>query len=207
MLRCPNCSSTNVKRETGTTAAGGLFPPTKQPIIELIGCIFVVVGFFCFVVSRSDPHFYATVDKPGASLCGLGVILLFCGCIESHSKYKKWRTRYDRWRLSRVCLDCRHVFVINQPSQTKEQITVHRRPHPQTTLVPSDPGERAMEQKREVPKDDWGLMQRVYGLKHHILWPGQYSLGDMFKHMTLLCIGLSILATAVKVISWLANPR
>ncbi len=51
---------------------------------------------------------------------------------------------------------------------------------------------------RKIPRDSWGLMQRVYGLRHSLLWPGQFSMLDMFKFMTACCLILSLIAVIVK---------
>jgi hypothetical protein len=68
-----------------------------------------------------------------------------------------------------------------------------------------DSNTQDLAKQREVPKDEWGLMQRVYGIRHHLLWPSQFSLSDMFWHITLLCIGLSMLMTVIKLIQWLSH--
>jgi hypothetical protein len=55
------------------------------------------------------------------------------------------------------------------------------------------------ESRREVPRDSWGVMQRVYGLRHSLLWPGQFAMIDIFKVMTAWSLILSLGA----VIRWL----
>ena len=41
-------------------------------------------------------------------------------------------------------------------------------------------------------------MQRVYGLRHSLLWPGQFALIDIFKFMTAWCLIFSLGAVIVK---------
>jgi hypothetical protein len=52
--------------------------------------------------------------------------------------------------------------------------------------------------RREIPRDSWGMMQRVYGLRHSLLWPGQFAMSDLFKFITAWCIILSLLAVIVR---------
>ena len=54
------------------------------------------------------------------------------------------------------------------------------------------------EPHREIPRDSWGIMQRVYGIRHSLLWPGQFALIDIFKFMTAWCLLLSLAAVIVK---------
>jgi hypothetical protein len=53
---------------------------------------------------------------------------------------------------------------------------------------------------REIPRDAWGMMQRVYGLRHSLLWPGQFAMLDLFKFITASCFIVSLLAVIVRVL-------
>ena len=57
--------------------------------------------------------------------------------------------------------------------------------------------------RREIPRDSWGVMQRVYGIRHSLLWPGQFAMIDIFKFMTAWSLILSLGA----VIRWLIWGR
>jgi hypothetical protein len=50
------------------------------------------------------------------------------------------------------------------------------------------PAAESTERKRKVPRDSWGMLQRVYGLRKILLWPGQFALLDLFKVITVLCL-------------------
>ena len=52
--------------------------------------------------------------------------------------------------------------------------------------------------RREIPRDSWGLMQRVYGVRHSLLWPGQFAMIDIFKFMTAWCLLLSLASVIVR---------
>jgi len=53
--------------------------------------------------------------------------------------------------------------------------------------------------RREIPRDPWGMMQRVYGLRHSLLWPGQFAMMDLFKFATVWCLVVSLLAVIVRI--------
>ena len=55
--------------------------------------------------------------------------------------------------------------------------------------------------RREIPHDAWGVMQRVYGLRHSLLWPGQFALIDIFKFSTVWCLFVSFAAVIAKLFS------
>jgi hypothetical protein len=52
--------------------------------------------------------------------------------------------------------------------------------------------------RREIPRDSWGVMQRIYGVRHSLLWPGQFAMLDMFKVATAWCLILSLGAVIAK---------
>ncbi len=54
------------------------------------------------------------------------------------------------------------------------------------------------ELRREIPRDSWGVMQRVYGLHHSLLWPGQFAMIDLFKVMTVSCLVMSLAAVIAR---------
>jgi len=43
------------------------------------------------------------------------------------------------------------------------------------------------------------MMQRVYGLRHSLLWPGQFAMMDLFKFATVWCLVVSLLAVIVRI--------
>ena len=47
-------------------------------------------------------------------------------------------------------------------------------------------------EQRIVPSDSWGMLQRVYGRRRILLWPGQFAMIDLFKLITVLCVAGSI---------------
>jgi hypothetical protein len=53
---------------------------------------------------------------------------------------------------------------------------------------------------REIPRDAWGVMQRVHGVKHILLWPNQFCMLDMFKFITAWGVILSLMASIVKLL-------
>jgi hypothetical protein len=52
--------------------------------------------------------------------------------------------------------------------------------------------------RREIPRDSWGVLQRVYGLRHSLLWPGQFAMIDIFKFMTAWSLIFSLGAVIAK---------
>ena len=54
--------------------------------------------------------------------------------------------------------------------------------------------------KREIPYDFWGVMQRIYGIRHSLLWPGQFAMIDMFKFVTVWCLILSLVGVIVRLL-------
>ena len=53
--------------------------------------------------------------------------------------------------------------------------------------------------QREVPRDSWGVLQRVYGVRHSLLWPGQFAMADILKFMTVWALFLSTVAVIFKI--------
>jgi hypothetical protein len=42
------------------------------------------------------------------------------------------------------------------------------------------------------------MMQRIYGLRHSLLWPGQFAMMDIFKFVTAWCLLLSLVAVLIR---------
>jgi hypothetical protein len=51
---------------------------------------------------------------------------------------------------------------------------------------------------RQLPDDELGMLQRIYGIKHHLLWPGQYTLKELMIAALLFCLGCSVIGTCVQ---------
>ena len=48
-------------------------------------------------------------------------------------------------------------------------------------------------------------MQRVYGVRHSLLWPGQFAMIDIFKFVTAWCLLLSlgaVIAALLAPVGW-----
>ena len=55
------------------------------------------------------------------------------------------------------------------------------------------PTSRPAEKSPAIP----GGYARVYGLRHSLLWPGQFAMMDLFKFITAWCLIVSLLAWIV----------